>query len=118
MYRLGETIKSTFFFQDKDDIKTIFLYLNGVRQGEDRSSRINAHSEENIFTSHKDDFITATSNFLDGSWLLGDSEGTIRLVSAPDVVHMSIKPRGAPVLFLHLQATSIFVGYNSACLLL
>jgi hypothetical protein len=45
MYRIGETIKNTFFFQDKEDIKTIFLYLNAVRQSEDRSSRINTHSE-------------------------------------------------------------------------
>ncbi len=45
MYRIGETIKSSFFFQDKEDIKTIFIYLNSVRQAEDRSSRINAHSE-------------------------------------------------------------------------
>lgn len=44
MYKLAETIKSTLFFQDKDDLKTIFLYLNSVRQSEDRSSRINAHS--------------------------------------------------------------------------
>ena len=53
MYKIGETIKNSFFFQDKEDIKTIFLYLNGVRQAEDRSSRINAHSEEYIFTSPK-----------------------------------------------------------------
>lgn len=32
MYKIAETIKSTFFYQDKEDIKTIFLYLNGVRQ--------------------------------------------------------------------------------------
>lgn len=44
MYKLGETIKNTFFFQDKEDIKAIFQYLNGVRQSEDRSSRINSHS--------------------------------------------------------------------------
>ena len=54
MYKLGELIKSEFFFQDKDDIKTIFLYLNSVRQGEDRSSRINSYSEEYVFTSHKE----------------------------------------------------------------
>lgn len=118
MYKLGETIKSTFFFQDKDDIKTIFTYLNGVRQSEDRASKINSHSEENIFTSHKDEFVTATSNFLEGGWLIGDSEGTIRLVSAPDTVHMSIKPKAAPVFFLHLQPTSIFIGYPSGCILL
>ena len=45
MNRLSETIKNAFFFQDKDDIKTIFLYLNGIKQSEDRSSRINSHSE-------------------------------------------------------------------------
>ena len=71
MYKLGELIKSTLFFQDKDDIKTIFQYLNSVRQGEDRSSRINSYSEEYIFTSPKEEFITAVSNYLDGSWLLG-----------------------------------------------
>lgn len=32
MYKLGETIKGAFFFQDKEDIKAIFQYLNGVRQ--------------------------------------------------------------------------------------
>ena len=54
MYRLGESIKNSFFFQDKEDIKTIFLYLNGIRQSEDRSSRINSHSEEYIFTSPRE----------------------------------------------------------------
>ena len=63
MNRLSETIKNAFFFQDKDDIKTIFLYLNGIKQSEDRSSRINSHSEEYIFTSPSEEFITATSNF-------------------------------------------------------
>ena len=33
MYKLGEIIKNSLFFQDKDDIKAIFLYLNGIRQG-------------------------------------------------------------------------------------
>lgn len=118
MYKLGQTIKNTFFFQDKDDIKTIFLYLNSVRQGEDRSSRINAHSEEYIFTSQKEEFITAVSNFLEGYWLIGDSDGSIRLVSSPDVVHFSIKPKPTPVAYLNLQPTSIFIGYQSSCLLL
>lgn len=44
MYKLSETIKGSIFFQDKEDIKAIFQYLNGVRQAEDRSSRINAHT--------------------------------------------------------------------------
>jgi hypothetical protein len=118
MYKLGEQIKSTFFFQDKDDIKTIFLYLNSVRQSEDRSSRINSYSEEFVFTSHKEEFITTVSNFLDGSWLIGESDGSIRLVSSPDQLHFSIKPKASPVAFLHLQPTSIFIGYHSACLLL
>jgi len=94
------------------------LYLNSIRQSEDRSSRINAHAEENIFTSHKEEFITATSNFLDGCWMLGESDGSIRLVSAPDYLHFNIKPKNLPVAFLHLQPTSIFIGYHSACLLL
>ena len=51
MYKLAENIKSSFFFQDKEDIKAIFQYLNSIRQSEDRSSRINSHSEEYIFTS-------------------------------------------------------------------
>ena len=32
MYKLGETIKNTFFFQDKEDLKTIFVYLNSIKQ--------------------------------------------------------------------------------------
>ena len=118
MYKIGETVKNTFFFQDKEDIKTIFLYLNGVRQAEDRSSRINAHSEEYVFTSQKEEFITAVSNFIDGCWMIGESDGSIRLVSAPDVLHLTIKPKALPVAFLHLQPTSIFIGYHSSCLLI
>ena len=62
--------------------------------------------------------MTATSNYLDNSWLIGESDGSIRLVSAPDQLHFTIKPKANPVYFLHLQPTSIFIGYHSACLLL
>lgn len=89
-----------------------------MRQAEDRSSRINAHSEEYVFTSPKEEFITATSNFLDGCWMLGESDGAVRLVSAPDVLHLTIRPRAQPVSFLHLQPTSLFIGYHAACLLI
>ena len=50
--------------------------------------------------------------------MLGESDGSIRLVSAPDILHFTIKPRPNPVAFLHLQPTSIFIGYHAACLLL
>lgn len=49
---------------------------------------------------------------------MGDSDGSIRLVSASDVVHFTIKPKALPVAFLNLQPTSIFIGYHSSCLLL
>lgn len=32
MYKLGETIKSSLFYQDKEDIKVIFTYLNTIKQ--------------------------------------------------------------------------------------
>ena len=54
MYRISETIKNSLFFQDKGDIKTIFTYLNGIKQSEDRSSRINSHAEEYVFMSRKE----------------------------------------------------------------
>lgn len=93
MYRLGETIKGSFFFQDKDDIKAIFQYLNGVRQAEDRSSRLNSHSEEYIFTSTREEFITSVSNFNEGFWMYGESNGNIRLVAAPDRQVACIRPK-------------------------
>lgn len=71
MYRIAEIIKGSLFYQDKEDLKVIFTYLNSIKQAEDKSSRINAHSEEYIFTSHRDSFITATSNVVDGFWLIG-----------------------------------------------
>lgn len=69
--------------------------------------------------SHKDEFITATSNLVDGYWLIGGSDGSIRLVSAPDNVHLTIKPKNMAISFLYLQQTSFFVGYmNGLCYLL
>jgi hypothetical protein len=50
--------------------------------------------------------------------LIGESDGSIRLVSAPDILHFTIKPKNLPVAFLHLQPTSIFIGYYSSCLLI
>ncbi len=50
--------------------------------------------------------------------MIGESDGSIRLVSSPDILHFTIKPKAIPVTFLHLQPTSIFVGYHSACILL
>ncbi len=44
MYKISETIKSSIFYQDKEDLKVIFTYLNSIKQSEDKSSRINAHS--------------------------------------------------------------------------
>lgn len=118
MYRIAETIKTSLFYQDKQDVKVILSYLNTIKQGEDKSSRINAHSEEYIFTSHREEFITATSNAADGHWLIGESDGSIRLVSAPDNVHLTIKPKNMPVLYLYLQPTSFFIGYHGACFLI
>ena len=117
MYRLSENIKNSFFFQDKEDIKTIFQYLNSIRQAEDRSSRINSHSEEYIFTSPREEFVTACSNFNNGNWLIGESDGNIRMVSAPDRLLLSIKPKEAPVSYLRLEPTSIFISYGSTCML-
>ncbi len=62
--------------------------------------------------------MTATSNVLDGYWLIGDSDGNIRLVSAPDNVHLTIKPKNMPVAFLFLQPTSFFIGYVGTCYLI
>lgn len=62
--------------------------------------------------------MTAVSNVVDGSWLIGGSDGTIRLVSAPDKVHLTIKPKNMPVLYLYLQPTSFFIGYNGTCFLI
>lgn len=118
MYRIAETMKNSFFYQDKEDVKVIFTYLNSIKQSEDKSSRINAHSEEYVFTSHRDEFITATSNIVDGYWLIGESDGSIRLVSAPDSVHLTIKPKNMPVLYLYLQPTSFFIGYYGICFLI
>jgi WD40 repeat protein len=39
-------------------------------------------------------------------------------VSSPDILHFTIKPKALPVAFLHLQPTSIFIGYHSSCLLI
>ncbi len=50
--------------------------------------------------------------------MIGESDGSIRLVSAPDILHFTIKPKNLPVAFLHLQPTSIFIGYYSSCLLI
>ena len=117
MNRLSETIKNAFFFQDKEDIKTIFLYLNGIKQAEDRSSRINSHSEEYIFTSPGEEFITATSNFNEGHWLIGESDGSIRMAAPPNQILFTIRPKQSPVTYLYLQPTSIFISYGNTCLL-
>ena len=111
-------MKTSLFYQDKEDVKVIFTYLNTIKQNEDKSSRINAHSEEYIFTSHTEEFVTATSNVVDGFWLIGGSDGSIRLVSAPDNLHLTIKPKNMPVLYLSLQPTSFFIGYHGACFLI
>lgn len=91
--------------------------MNGIRQSEDRSSRINSHSEEYIFTSPRDEFITACSNINQGNWLIGESDGNIRMVSAPDKLVVSIRPKESPVTYLYLQPTSIFMSYGSTCML-
>lgn len=44
MYSIAETIKGEVFYQDKNDLKTIFKYLNSIKQGEEKSSKINGHS--------------------------------------------------------------------------
>jgi hypothetical protein len=45
MYSIAETIKSEVFYQDKTDLKTIFKYLNSIKQSEEKGSKINGHSE-------------------------------------------------------------------------
>ena len=50
--------------------------------------------------------------------MIGGSDGSIRLVSAPDNVHLTIKPKNMPVLYLHLQTTSFFIGYQGTCFLI
>jgi hypothetical protein len=52
--------------------------------------------------------VTAVSNVVDGSWLIGGSDGTIRLVSAPDKVHLTIKPKNMAVLVLIFTADFVF----------
>lgn len=67
--------------------------------------------------SPNEQYITATSNFKDGHWLIGESNGAVRLVTAPDKVLISIRPKHVAVSYLYLQPTSIFIAYNTTCLL-
>ena len=61
--------------------------------------------------------MTACSNYNNGNWLIGESDGNIRMVAAPDKVILTIKPKESPVNYLYLQSTSLFIGYGTTCML-
>lgn len=118
MYSIAETIKSEVFFQDKNDLKVVFRYLNLNKQEEQKSSKINAHSEEYIFTSHKEDNITAISNYLMGSFAMGDSVGTVRIITPPNTVASTLRPFGSPISYISLDTSTIFISSGTSCVLL
>lgn len=118
MYNVAETIKSEVFYQDKSDLKTIFKYLNGIKQTEQKSSKINAHSEEYIFTSRKDDSITAVSNYLAGCFAMGDSTGTVRIISPPNSVVSTLRPFSSAISCISLDLSTIFVSCGTSCVFL
>ena len=49
--------------------------------------------------------------------MIGESDGNIRMVSAPDKLLVTIRPKETPVSYLYLQPTSIFISYGSTCML-